>query len=280
MANKILENNRLLIADEFRQAGLSEVAIAGMLGRISRESSFNTNAYNPNDAGPGKHSRGIWQWNRERLAGLKAFAKEQGLKWTDPRLQARFTLKELQGPEKRVLTRLNQAKTVQEAADAAMTFARPKGSYIQKGGKITWTPRSGLHYKETLADAKKFYAGKNKDALVDTSKIQNQAPAVEDEGGGLERIDNPNARNNNAMVAWRKATASQTADTEIAAAQEVVNKVNEPVRSPTEGVIDPDSISSIIAGFMPRATQAPAPKPPGITEMQAMFRPRLQWASL
>ena len=29
MANKVLENNRLIIADEFRQAGLSEVAIAG-----------------------------------------------------------------------------------------------------------------------------------------------------------------------------------------------------------------------------------------------------------
>jgi hypothetical protein len=67
----------------FNQAlaqGYSPAQAAGIAGNLMRESGPNINptAVNPNDAGPGRDSMGIAQWNRDRLANMIAYDPATG----------------------------------------------------------------------------------------------------------------------------------------------------------------------------------------------------------
>jgi hypothetical protein len=69
-------------------------AVAGILGNVDKESKFNSGAINPNDAGQGKDSFGLFQHNKDRLANLKAYADKQGKSYNNPELQTEFALQE------------------------------------------------------------------------------------------------------------------------------------------------------------------------------------------
>lgn len=60
--------------------GYTQVQAAGFVGSLMQESGQNLNpdSINRNDAGPGRHSIGIGQWNRERLKALEAFGGTAG----------------------------------------------------------------------------------------------------------------------------------------------------------------------------------------------------------
>ncbi len=60
---------------------------------VDSESSFNPNAYNPNDPG-GSH--GLGQWNRERFSALQEYASAQGKDWHDFNTQVDFYAQEKQ----------------------------------------------------------------------------------------------------------------------------------------------------------------------------------------
>lgn len=270
--------NRQTIASEWKRLGWSDIAIAGMLGRAQRESSFNTGIANPNDAGPGLHSKGLFQWNRGRLAGLFRYAKEQGGKWTDPKIQARYTDWEIrQGPEKKTWERLQNASTLTDAVNAAMLYTRPRGSMTKSDGKWIGTPTRGLHYKETLAAAKKFYGKVEpaKDPLDQMQSMWDQEATSKNQSDWVQ--DSP--KQSDAKIDF--ATQAMTED-RIKASTETLAANNKELVTANEGSFNPDlagALSSLLPGLT-NTQSNPTPPPPSINDLQQLFKPRLQWASL
>ena len=125
--NNQADTNASLIRRVLQEEGFSDRAIRASLARMKQESNFNPLAINKNDAGPGKHSRGIFQWNRERLSALQNFARNRDEDWQSVETQARFFAHEARGSEKRWGSRLLAATTDEEAAKAAISMARPAG---------------------------------------------------------------------------------------------------------------------------------------------------------
>lgn len=265
--------NRSTIASVWKQLGWSDLAIAGMLGRAQRESSFNTGIANPNDAGPGKHSEGLFQWNRDRLANLKAFAAKQGTKWQDPKTQALFTHWEItKGPEKKTWERLQNATNLTQAVNAAMLYTRPKGTIVN--GKLS--PTTGLHYKETLSAARKFY-GKVTPASDPLDEIQSKwDPSVTSKN--QSDWDQSAPQQSDAKIDFAAQTAVED---KIVSAQNEIAEGNKTLVTPNDGSFNPD-LAGALSGILPNITsQKPtAPPPPSITQLQELFKPRLQWASL
>lgn len=100
--------------------GFSREQAYGALGSLAGESGrgLDTRAKNSNDAGKGKHSIGIGQWNRERLDNLNAFAKTS--KWggvDDYRTQVDFIAHELNTTHRHVKDAVQGATTRYKAAD-------------------------------------------------------------------------------------------------------------------------------------------------------------------
>lgn len=63
LTDEALSENQVKVKNYFKAKGLSKVAVAGIMGNIQKESSFNPNALNPKDSN-GLPSYGIIQWNQ------------------------------------------------------------------------------------------------------------------------------------------------------------------------------------------------------------------------
>ena len=159
-----LTGNARTIAERWAAAGWTEAQIRGGLGRISVESDFNPQAIRKNDAGPGKHSKGIAQWNRERLSNLQGYAAAKGADWNDVAVQADFVNHEMfgdkdkrvagkygAGVEARAAKAMKAATNETMAAEAMMHYERPYGY------KST-NPRAGMHWDKTVSRTNQ-YAG-------------------------------------------------------------------------------------------------------------------------
>lgn len=268
-----LLNNRNIFAQELMKLGWTPVMAAGFTGRAGAESSWNPRAIRKNDAGPGKHSYGAFQWNRERLAGLQRFAAEHGIKdWRgDIRIQARFVDHELKTTHKRFWGELKNSTNVAQAAKVAVKFAAPQGSYVQKNGKITWTPTKALGWNHTLKNATNVAKaiGADPNTFIGT---QFQADAVSDVGGTMYGDFKPNPQ-----AAIDNAPSNEPG-------YGIPTEGNVPTTtSPAPGATSPgnpaaalvNGLSSIVSGAKP---QAPAPMSLG--EMAAMFRPKLNFSGL
>ncbi|MFJ7915856.1 MULTISPECIES: phage tail tip lysozyme [unclassified Lysinibacillus] len=96
----------------FKSKGLSDSAVAGIMGNIQQESSFSSTA--------GRNAEGsafgIAQWRGSRLSELNSFAKSKGTSANDLGTQLDFMWKELQGKEKQALHSLNRTLTATEHA--------------------------------------------------------------------------------------------------------------------------------------------------------------------
>lgn len=149
-----LSGNARAIAEQWAAAGWTDTQIQAGLGRISVESDFNPAATRKNDAGPGKHSVGIAQWNRGRLSNLQGYAAAKNADWQDVRVQADFVNHEMYGDpavkgqygyqsEKKAGQALKGGKTVEEAAVGMMHYERPYG-YTSKN------PTAGMHWDKTI----------------------------------------------------------------------------------------------------------------------------------
>jgi hypothetical protein len=140
----------------FMDKGWSREQAAGIVGNLQQESGPNLNprAVNKNDAGPGLHSYGIAQWNKERFENLKRFAKERGTSWDDFYTQMEFVHYELtQGEKKRVGEKLRKIK---DAAEAAVL--------IDKKYEVS----TGEHRNKRIANAVRL--AKNNDAQLADSR--------------------------------------------------------------------------------------------------------------
>ena len=85
-----------------KSKGLSDSAVAGMMGNFWTESKFDTT----NHSGDGGKAAGIAQWHNYknasgRWAGLKAYADQNGKDWTDLETQLGYALSEMTGSHKK-----------------------------------------------------------------------------------------------------------------------------------------------------------------------------------
>lgn len=90
----------------FTGRGLSPVAAAALVGRLSHESGMDTEARNPGDGSDGSDSIGLAQWNADRAENLKAFARERGKPPSDFQTQLEFAWAELNSREGKALSTL------------------------------------------------------------------------------------------------------------------------------------------------------------------------------
>lgn len=111
----------------FVSKGYTKNQAAGIVGNLVNESAMNPKAIARNDAGPGKDSEGLAQWNRERLAALKAYADTKGKAYTDFQTQLEFVDVELNGTERAAGRALKASTTVQDATVAMTRYERFQG---------------------------------------------------------------------------------------------------------------------------------------------------------
>ena len=106
---------------ELAASGLPDHVIHGIMMNGKDESNFN-----PSAVGDNGNARGILQWNGPRKRGLEQFAQANGGSPDDPRIQARFTLYELNGPERNALNAMMSAQTAGAAGAAFVNlYERP-----------------------------------------------------------------------------------------------------------------------------------------------------------
>lgn len=104
----------------FKGQGLSDEAVAGIMGNSQIESAFMPDADNGRTMGfahesTGRGCVGIFQWC-DRRPGLESFAKERGKEWDCLGIQLEFAWHEVNGTEKAVMAPLKAAKSAGEAA--------------------------------------------------------------------------------------------------------------------------------------------------------------------
>lgn len=122
--------------DYFVKQGWTPVQAAAIVGNLQQESGagLDANALRKNDAGPGNHSMGIGQWNRDRLSALQSYAASQKKPWNDFETQLGFVQHELGGAESPVAARLKKAGDLQSATAAFIGYERPQG----------WSPQNPM----------------------------------------------------------------------------------------------------------------------------------------
>lgn len=134
--------------------GWTPVQAAGWVGRLFQESNLNPNARNAGDGRDGSDSVGINQWNGSRAKELKAFAAARGKDWNDFGTQVEFIDHEARNSmsERTAFFAMQNAKTPEEAAKAAMHFARP-------AGYTSATPERGHGFDNTLRHTQRLAGG-------------------------------------------------------------------------------------------------------------------------
>jgi hypothetical protein len=119
----------------FQSQGWSKQQAAGIVGNLQAESGedLDTTSIAKNDAGPGKHSYGIAQWNKGRFENLKKFAKKRGTTWEDFDTQLAFVQHELEGSEGKAGKLLGRTKDAESAAKVIDEYyERSTGEHIGK----------------------------------------------------------------------------------------------------------------------------------------------------
>lgn len=128
--NYIIQNtpsaDRASVRKFFEAKGYSAVAASALAGNFQAESQFAPGAVNPKDGSDGSDSIGIGQWNGSRARDLQKFAVDNKLDPQNTNTQLQFAAWELENTEKAPAEKLKNAKTIEEANQAAIGFFRPK----------------------------------------------------------------------------------------------------------------------------------------------------------
>ena len=165
-----------IIWNFFKQKGLSDSAVAGIMGNLQLESNFNPSAVNRSSG-----ATGIAQWLGGRLTGLKSYAKSIGTAYTDLNTQLQWLWKELNSTENKTLKYL-QSNSGSSASALAAGFER---LFERSGGAAVGT-RQG--YANNIYSK---YSGKTvKVSSSNTSKDAAQHMADLDEvGSKIKQLD-------------------------------------------------------------------------------------------
>lgn len=113
VGNSVME----IIWNYFTSAGYSEIFVAGMMGNMYQESSFNPASTNYHEDGS-IASVGLIQWDVSggRYQKFMEFAALNGMEWTEVQVQIMFIEHEFTGDFKDTFNYINEATTVEEAA--------------------------------------------------------------------------------------------------------------------------------------------------------------------
>lgn len=112
-----------------KNKGLSDNAVAGIMGNMQAESGYNPKAVNSIGAS------GLVQWLGGRKTNLMNFAKDKGTSWQDVQTQLDFLWKELNSSESRTLASLKQGDKLsaqQHAKNFENLFERSGGALMQR----------------------------------------------------------------------------------------------------------------------------------------------------
>jgi len=146
----------------FKNKGLSDFAVAGIMGNARWESSFNPTARGKGMGPGGSDALGIFQWGEtERWKDLVNWAKSKNLNPWDYDTQLKFAWHEMQTTEKATIPAIQGATSAADAAEkfravyerSAHTEKRRKdaaeGFYKQYKGKTYIPPTTGVPLTET-----------------------------------------------------------------------------------------------------------------------------------
>ena len=112
--------NKRVVYERFKAAGYSDEAIAGIMGRVQQEHGFNTSDVPEHWATAADGSRvwvgglGMFQWNSDRKERMKNWARENGLNYLDPGVQADFAI--IEAKERGLTPEVLNSKSVSENA--------------------------------------------------------------------------------------------------------------------------------------------------------------------
>jgi hypothetical protein len=130
----------------FVKRGYTPEQSSGIVGNLMQESSLSSKAMRRNDAGPGQHSYGLGQWNRERLIALRRFAALGSKNWRDFDTQLEFVDWELKNNESDAFRALQTARDPVSAARAMILYERPHG--FNRGVQHADAYTKRLHYAQ------------------------------------------------------------------------------------------------------------------------------------
>lgn len=140
----------------FKDKGLSDEAIAGVMGNIAVESNYNVTALNEKTG-----AFGLFQWTGGRKDKLYQFAARQHTGINDIDTQLNFAWLEMQGSEKKTLEAL-QSDKYSTPEEYAIAFEQ---NYERSGGSLNSKRES-----KAASAYKEFSGGKQyeyKDKMVD-----------------------------------------------------------------------------------------------------------------
>ncbi len=123
-------SQQAVVWNYFKNKGLNDKAIAGLMGNIQQESTFNANA----GKNAPKNAYGIAQWRGSRLTGLNDYAKSVGKSANDLQVQLDYMWKELNSTEKKALTSLQRSdlSASSHASEFDRLFERSGRSHVPK----------------------------------------------------------------------------------------------------------------------------------------------------
>ncbi|MEQ6355269.1 phage tail tape measure protein [Lysinibacillus sp. M3] len=163
-------SQQAIVWNYFKNKGLNDNAIAGLMGNIQQESSFNSSLVNKSTG-----ASGIFQWLGGRKNGLQDYAKSIGKSWTDLQVQLDYAWKELNGSEKKALASLQRSdlSSSQHASEFERLYERSGGSQIAKRQDY-----ANQYYNQ--------YAGTNGGAGVGIDTSQQAIDQAKSDLNGLE----------------------------------------------------------------------------------------------
>lgn len=249
--------------------GLTAAGIEGVVRNVFRESGGDPT----NDTGDHGTSGGLFQHHNTRFDGLKAFAKEAGTDWQDPRTQVKFAAKELKANYPTLNVQLQKADDPSEAEDSfKRVFERP--------ASIMWANKpktEGPGYRYSDYALGEHQGRKNTDMVymtpgdyLDLSPDFEQEPysspsgralkASMDRGDEIEAIPtlDMNVRGNTGMV-----TGQDGRHRALMAQEQGIDSIPVAIRKTGKG--DPTEIQglsgSVVPNDFPKAADAPKRDP-------------------
>lgn len=146
----------------FKSKGLSDTAVAGIMGNLQQESNFSTTAMGPQT----KYGRayGIAQWLGGRQTNLKKYAASLGKSYSDLEVQLNFLWQELNGAENKTLKYL-QSNSGSSASTLAAGFER---LFERSGGSAVGKRQSNANNIYSKYNGKKVSTTSS--SVTDTSR--------------------------------------------------------------------------------------------------------------
>jgi hypothetical protein len=124
-----------IVANEWRDAGMSEAGIAGLLANIKEESSFNPTLRHPDQprwGGEAHFAHGLYQEGGAEWLNYSKWLGQNhpGADWRDPKLQSEFAALNLKKNYPGVWSRMLHGSKEQAAAAYAAGYLKPAARYL------------------------------------------------------------------------------------------------------------------------------------------------------